>query len=217
MAPTPMVPGAASAVPEDREVTDLVAAARCGDEVAFGRLYRHFAERVFRFCLFRVGRPADAEDLTQLVFLRVVEALPRFEERGTPFAAWLFRIARNVTIDFRRTHRDQAALDSVPAALEVDRRDDLLMAVEREMLLWAMDGLTRDQHDVIWFRYFADLPTSVVAVLMDRDEVTVRSLQARAIAALRRRLGGEPAGHRRLLSRNPGAVHAAPLAEVQPT
>lgn len=212
-----MVPGAVTAASEDREVTDLVAAARCGDEVAFGRLYRHFAARVFRFCLFRVGRPADAEDLTQLVFLRVVEALPRFEERGTPFAAWLFRIARNVTIDFRRGHRDQADLDSVPAAFEIDRRDDLLMAVEREMLLRAVDGLTRDQRDVIWYRYFADLPTSAVAELMDRDEVTVRSLQARAIAALRRGLASEPATRESLLNRSSGGIRATRLPEVRPT
>lgn len=217
MAATTLVTGTPNVVPHDREIADLVAAARCGDEVAFGRLYHHFAERVFRFCLFRVGRPADAEDLTQQVFLRVVEALPRFEERGTPFAAWLFRIARNVTIDFRRGHRSQADLDSMPVAFEIDRRDDLGEAIERETLLKAVDRLTRDQRDVIWYRYFADLPTSAVAELMDRDEVTVRSLQARAIAALRRGLASEGSSDRHVSSRSAGVIRVSRLPMVGPS
>ena len=208
------VTGTPDWAPDDTDLTGLVAAARCGDEVAFARLYRHFAERVFRFCLFRVGRPSDAEDLTQQVFLRVVEALPRFEDRGRPFAAWLFRIARNVTIDFRRAHRDQPDLDAIPVAFEVDRRDDLNSAIERDVLLEAMNGLTRDQRDVIWYRYFADLPTSAIAELMARDEVTVRSLQTRAIAALRRRLDddGVPGRGQFVGGAAAGLVAAVPVA-----
>ena len=215
MATATAVAGALVRAPDDTDLNDLVAAARRGDEVAFARLYRHFAERVFRFCLFRAGRPSDAEDLTQQVFLHVIEALPRYEDRGTPFAAWLFRIARNVTIDFRRAHRDQPDLDAIPVAFEVDRRDDLAAAIERDTLFEAMDGLTRDQRDVIWYRYFADLSTSEIAGLMERDEVTVRSLQARAIAGLRRRLDDDGVPGRRQFVGRAAAGMVAPVPVVR--
>src|SRR4051812_22006501 len=83
----------------------LVDAARAGDASAFRALYEHFAPQIYRFALFRLRRAADAEDLTQRVFVKVIEALPRYEHRGLPFRAWLFRIARNAVIDVQRVTR----------------------------------------------------------------------------------------------------------------
>ena len=183
---------AASSAPvgsTDLEVAALVAAARSGDEAAFTSLYRRFADRVYRFCLLRVQRPADAEDLTQQTFIRVIENLPRFEERGVPFGAWLFRIARNATIDFERSRRPMADVEEVViSATSVSPFDAI---GDRQALAWAIDRLPVAQREVLAYRYFADLTTAEVAVLMHRTEATVRSLQARAIAGLRRRLAEE--------------------------
>ncbi|HMJ80991.1 MAG TPA: sigma factor, partial [Candidatus Dormibacteraeota bacterium] len=63
---------------DDLEVGRLVARARAGDRQAFGELYDRYAERVFRFALARLPEPADAEDLVQRVFLKAIEALPRY-------------------------------------------------------------------------------------------------------------------------------------------
>lgn len=172
----------------DLEVAALVAAARSGDEAAFTSLYRRFADRVYRFCLLRVRRPADAEDLTQQTFIRVIENLPRFEERGVPFGAWLFRIARNATIDFERSRRPMADVEEVAVSTSVSPFDAI---GDRQALAWAIDHLPVAQREVLGYRYFADLTTAEVAVLMHRTEATVRSLQARAIVGLRRRLAEE--------------------------
>jgi RNA polymerase sigma-70 factor (ECF subfamily) len=173
----------------DPRIARLVAAAQGGDVDAFCELYRVFAPRVYRFCRFRVVRPVDAEDLVQETFERAIEALPRYEDRGLPFAAWLFRIARNLVIDFERSRRDDLDLDDlVRSRGEAGGADGLDGAIERDALLQGMAGLTVDQREVIAYRFFADLTARETGRLMNRHEATVRALQSRAIAALRRRL-----------------------------
>jgi RNA polymerase sigma-70 factor (ECF subfamily) len=165
----------------------LVADARCGHESAFTELYRRYADRVYRFCLFRVHRPADAEDLMQQTFVRAIEALPRYEERGLPFGAWLFRIARNVVIDFQRSCRDHVDLEALTlTGADPSIEDDTDGLAERDALLGALARLTPDQREVLGYRFFADLSARETGRLMDRDEATIRGLQARALGALRR-------------------------------
>src|SRR5512132_148036 len=95
---------------DDAAIERLVAEARSGDEWAFGMIFDHYHEAIYRFIASRVHRPSDAEDLTQLVFVKALEALPRYEARGVPFGGWLFRLARNAIIDQIRTHRDHLPL-----------------------------------------------------------------------------------------------------------
>ena len=179
---------AADAVAETR-VALLVAHAQLGDVDAFRELYREFAPRVYRFCRSRVLHPADAEDLAQQTFLKAIEALPGYEDRGLPFAAWLFRIARNLVIDLERARRDHLDVDDlVRSGREVSGADELEGSDDRDALVRAMAGLTHDQREVLGYRFFADLTARETGRLMDRDEATVRALQARALLALRRRL-----------------------------
>ncbi|HEY8437032.1 MAG TPA: sigma factor, partial [Candidatus Limnocylindrales bacterium] len=77
---------------DDAAIERLVAEARDGDPWAFGLIFDHYHDRVYRFIASRVQRPSDAEDLTQHVFVKALEALPRYEPRGIPFGGWLFRL-----------------------------------------------------------------------------------------------------------------------------
>jgi len=190
----PASAGSVFAAARDEEaIRGLVIAARSGDEAAFVSVYRTYAPDVYRFCLARVGRPEDAEDLLQQTFLRVVEALPRYEDRGLPFGAWLFRIARSVTVDQHRRRRDELSLDTEggepngvpPAPLALDLGD-------REMLLAALASLTPDQREVVRLRFFADLTARECGLILGRDEAAVRALQWRALAALRRAMDSTP-------------------------
>ncbi|HEY7355449.1 MAG TPA: sigma-70 family RNA polymerase sigma factor, partial [Ktedonobacterales bacterium] len=73
----------------------LVAAAQA-DPAAFDALYQRYLARVYRYLRAHVGSDDEAADLTQQVFLKALDALPRYRPRGAPFAAWLFQIARHV-------------------------------------------------------------------------------------------------------------------------
>src|SRR5512135_1339680 len=92
---------------------DLIARARRGDVQAFGELYEHSLDAIYRYIFYRVGEVAEAEDLTETVFLKAWEALDRYEVRDVPFTAWLYRIAHNVIIDRHRTHKTDVSLDAI--------------------------------------------------------------------------------------------------------
>ncbi len=78
---------------DDAAIERLVDDARSGDAWAFGQLFDHFHLPIYRYIVSRIHSPADTEDLTQLVFVKALEALPRYESRGIPFGGWLFRLA----------------------------------------------------------------------------------------------------------------------------
>ena len=111
---------------DDAAIERLVAEAQGGDAWAFGMIFDHYHVSIYRYIASRVHRPSDAEDLTQLVFVKALEALPRYESRGIPFGGWLFRLARNAVIDHVRTRHDHAELDSISERAHGDvgsRRD----------------------------------------------------------------------------------------------
>jgi RNA polymerase sigma-70 factor, ECF subfamily len=178
---------------DDETLDRLVAEAQRGNPEAFGRIFDAYVGPIHRFIASRVNRPSDAEDLTQLVFVKALEALPRYEARGIPFGGWLFRLARNAIIDQVRTRRDHLSLvaavtreteDAGPEAMAA-LRDDL------ERVARALIELTDDQREVIELRFFAGLSVHETADAMGRQDGTVRGLQFRALAALRRSLGIE--------------------------
>ncbi len=176
---------------DDGAIDRLVEAAAAGDPDAFGALFDRYYVPVHRFVAARVGRPSDAEDLAQLVFVKALEALPRYEARGIPFGGWLFRLARNVVIDHVRTRREHATLDIVTERSSEDASPDDLAVLRQEMdsVAHALRRLTPEQREAIELRFFAGLSAKEAAEVMGRQEGTVRGLQFRAIAALRRDLG----------------------------
>ena len=175
----------------DAAIDRLVTEARAGDTWAFGLIFDHYHEPIYRYIASRVHRPADAEDLTQHVFVKALEALPRYEARGVPFGGWLFRLARNAVIDHVRTRHDHAELDSVLGRAHGEAGPDEIAVVRQELdaVGSALAGLTDEQRETIELRFFAGLSARETAEAMGKQEGTVRGLQFRAIAALRRQLG----------------------------
>jgi RNA polymerase sigma-70 factor (ECF subfamily) len=178
---------------DDESLDRLVAEAQGGDPEAFGRIFDAYSGPIFRFIASRVRSPSDAEDLTQLVFVKALEALPRYEARGVPFGGWLFRLARNAIIDEVRTRRDHLSLVSAVTRETDDAGPEASAALRDDLdrVAQAMSELTDDQREVIELRFFAGLSVLETAVAMGRQEGTVRGLQFRAIAALRRAIGIE--------------------------
>ena len=194
---------------DDAAIERLVDEARAGDAWAFGQLFDHFHLPVYRYVASRVRHPSDAEDLTQLVFVKALEALPRYESRGIPFGGWLFRLARNAVIDHVRTSHEHADLAQSVERAGADAGPDELAVIRQEIeaVRSALATLTDDQRDAIALRFFAGLSAREAAEAMGKQEGTIRGLQFRAIAALRRQLGIE----------EPEAVFVPPAAlEQQP-
>jgi len=161
----------------------LVEAAQADPE-RFAELYERNFERVYAFVVRRVRQRQDAEDLTAEVFRTALENLPRFEWRGLPFAAWLFRIAANALADrWQRVAREQG--DPPPEEPDEAAAKD----IERRALLYQLVGaLPADQQQVVLARFVEAKSIRDIARELGRSEGAVKQLQFRALQALRTRI-----------------------------
>jgi RNA polymerase sigma-70 factor (ECF subfamily) len=181
---------------DDAAIERFVQEAKSGNAEAFGQLFDHYHEPIYRYVASRVHHPTDAEDLTQTVFVKALEALPRYETRGVPFGGWLFRLARNAVIDFVRTRHDHVDLDAVGQRSAAEAQPDVVILIRHDVeeVGIALAALTNEQREAIALRFFSGLSAREAAEAMGKQEGTVRGLQFRAIAALRRQLGIEVMG-----------------------
>jgi RNA polymerase sigma-70 factor (ECF subfamily) len=173
-------------------VHELVDRSVKGDVEAFGSLYDLLCEDVYRYFYYQVGSSQDAEDLVSRTFLRAWRAIGSFRWRGKPFEAWLFTVARNQLIDFRRERRRGEAeleadyIDAKPGP-EAIALANFEAAATRQALL----RLTADQREVLVLRFYLNHDSREIAQIMGKGEGTVRGLQLRALRALRRHLTDE--------------------------
>ena len=170
----------------------LAARASQGDRAAYGELYEHYVDKIYRYIYYKVGQRAEAEDLTSLTFLKAWDAIGDYEWRNHPFGAWLFRIAHNLVVDHHRARKDHLALDDASPQLEGRAsRDEVrpervlneMLTVER--VRHAIGRLTEDQQQVLVLRFFEELSTGEVANIMGKRRGAIRGLQFRALSALR--------------------------------
>jgi len=172
----------------------LVKKAIFGDTQAFGGIYERYAVNIYRFFCAQLADTLGAEDLTSEVFLRAWSALPRYRERGYPFSAFLFKIARNALIDYRRKNVDaiygsQEGIDLLP-----DNNPMVGEQIARHQShrnLWRLlNEMKENYRTVLVLRFINGLSTREVARIMDRSEGSVRVLQHRGLKALREKMEG---------------------------
>lgn len=174
------------------EEAKLVSGAQAGDSEAFGRLYRAYVQAIYRYLFLRLSDTSLAEDLTAEVFLRAVDGLPRYIQRGLPFGAWLFRIARDRLVDYYRqsARRPTAELDdNLPSDLP-EPSDSVVDSETAETLREALAKLTDEQRDVIQFRFMEEWSLEETARVMNKSVNAVKALQHRALNALNRFMKG---------------------------
>jgi RNA polymerase sigma-70 factor (ECF subfamily) len=168
----------------------LVAQARDGDAESFGSLYRRYVDPIYRYLFIRLGDSKEAEDLTEDVFFRSFRALGGYRERGLPFSAFLYQVAKNVLIDYYRQQKGEIELSRSEPALETLRPLDDQVIRDEQMrdLRRAMDEMPSNYREVIILRVILAMPTNVVANWMNLSEGATRVLLHRALASLRGRM-----------------------------
>ena len=164
------------------------------DPARFADLYENNFERVYAYIVRRVGNRAETEDLTSEVFHQALANLKRFEWRGIPFAAWLFRIAANLISDrWQRSGREQLADD--PEQIDLAQASPVeIEEVERRATLFRLvNTLPAEQQRVVVLRFVEQKSIKEVAREIRKTEGAVKQLQFRAISSLRARMGGADA------------------------
>jgi RNA polymerase sigma-70 factor, ECF subfamily len=168
----------------------LVEAARTGIE-AYAVLYRRYLGRVYRYVRTRTATDQEAEDLTQEIFLRAYEALPRYVPKGIPFAAWLMRIARNHLIDTHRRRRTTIPWEHLPESLHpVEETDIPTMLVRREdgaRLRELLMALPDDKRELLALRFVAGLKVHEIALVVGKSRAATEKQLARTLHSLKER------------------------------
>ena len=155
----------------------------------FAELYDRYFDRIYAFALTRAGNRAAAEDITADTFRQAFENLSRFQWRGVPFSAWLFRIAANTATDYyQRASREQALPE--PGGESDPSWENRLIEVEtRTQLFDLVRRLPREQRRVIVMRFGEEKSISEVAQSMNKSEGAIKALQHRAVQTLRAWVG----------------------------
>ena len=166
----------------------LVQRAKQGDQKAFAQLYEENFDRVYRYVALRIGDKIEAEDMTQQVFVKVLQSISSFQWRGKPFAAWLFRIAHNQVVDYLRKKKKRAAIPLDESLVSGDSNPQLMaeQSLDTEQLLLATRRLTAAQREVISLRFAGGLSIVEVAKTMGKSQGAIKALQHSAIVALRK-------------------------------
>ena len=169
---------------------DVVARAIKGDGEAFAQLYEEHFDKVYRYIHLRLGNQAEAEDLTQDVFIKALEAIGSYKWRNLPFASWLFRIAHNKVIDYlrKRGKVEKVALEDVTLVAESDPLRITERNIEIGRLVENIKNLSPAQREVISLRFGAELSIAEVAKILGKSPGTVKALQYNGIAALKNML-----------------------------
>jgi RNA polymerase sigma-70 factor (ECF subfamily) len=171
---------------------DLVEAAQRGETEAFGRLYDHYSDTVYRYIYYRVGSKATAEDLTSETFLRALRRIGTFTWQGRDFGAWLVTIARNLVADHFKSSRFRLEVTTgeMLDANEVERspEDDVLEQLSNEALLTAVRKLNPQQQECVTLRFLQGLSVAETARVMGKNEGAIKTLQYRAVRTLARLL-----------------------------
>ncbi|MDA8395140.1 MAG: sigma-70 family RNA polymerase sigma factor [Candidatus Dormibacteraeota bacterium] len=180
--------------PHDLEEERQLVEAAKKDPAAFARLYDRYVDAIHAYVYHQTGSWERAEDVTATTFMRAYAEIGKFEWRGVPYSAWLYRVASNQILrDHRRPgwiELPDGLVDPGEGPEEAALRSDRVAKVQA-----AVRRLSRDQRQAITLRFGAGLRNAEVAQVMRKSEGAVKLLIFRALRKLEERLGPEFATH----------------------
>ena len=178
------------------EESRLVLRAIKRDAAAFGLLYESHLDRIYRYVFYRVGTTGEAEDMTEIVFLKAWEAIDRYQPRGVPFIAWLYRLAHNLVVDSYRSRRPSIALEDIKETEEPGANvlDQVEQQIDADEVRTAVRTLSPEHQQMIVLRFVEGLSHAEVAQITGKSEGAMRVVQYRALQALAKMLRADEEG-----------------------
>ncbi len=169
----------------------LVAQAKVNRE-AFGLLYERYVEKIYSYIYYRTGNAADAEDLTARVFVRALQNIDGYEDRGYAFSAWLYRIAHNLVANWHRDNSRRPTIDIDDLAqwhVAGKGPEDITALLEdRARLLEAIRTLPGERQELLTLKFVDQLSNAEIGEVMGRSEGAIKSLYHRTLLALRQEI-----------------------------
>lgn len=172
---------------DDKKERKLLQGAQRGDKKAIADLYDTHYRAVFNYIFYRVSDQQAAEDLSAEVFIRMINKLPAYIDRGRPFLAWLYTIARNIVIDHHRVMEKKEEVSIKEDLLEDQIRTPDQQVQDRQTsdcFKSALELMPESQRQLLIFRFINGFSTPKIIQLLDKSDRAVRSLQHRALRTL---------------------------------
>lgn len=169
----------------------MLAGVRRLDPEALAAAHDTYYPAIFRYIAYKVGNQETAEDLTSEVFVRLLDAVRDRHAPQNTLRGWLYSVASHIVADYHRKHYRGGQEVALYEGLESDIKSPAELAVRKqtlEALHAALGELTDDQQDVIALRFGYEMAIKEVAETIGKSEGAVKQLQARAVAALSRRM-----------------------------
>lgn len=172
---------------------DLLIKEACSDSAAFAQLYRLHYDGIFRYCARRLFNRHTAEDVTSIVFFKVMRTIGSFDGNAKDFRNWLYRIATNAVNDHLRSAKRRAdAIRNIALEQGSDHTLDAESNTERQEKVLpvkqALLTLKPKQQTVITLRFFEKLRLTEIAEILGQNPATTRSQLSRALSSLRKKL-----------------------------
>lgn len=175
---------------------------RKGDRLSFERIYRHFMPKIYRFVFLKLRDKYMAEDITSEIFIKVYKNLEAANLNALTFKIWLYKISKNVLIDFYRSkdrQPEEILIDDFEynddlknviknKFTEENQFDDKELNFENPDLIEALSELPEIQREAIILRYVEDLNYSAIGKILNKNETAVRVLKFRALINLKNKL-----------------------------
>lgn len=173
--------------PDAAEIEIMVRASQRGDSNAFAKIYDCFVNPIYRYIYYRVGAN-DAEDMTELVFLKTWEHIEQYKPGQGSFNSWVFRIAHNVIIDHYRSERENGELSEEIEDMrkEANTAHSAHNHFDKEILNRAMRELKDHYRQILVLKYMNEFSNDEIGHIMGRSQAGLRILQFRALRALKR-------------------------------
>jgi RNA polymerase sigma-70 factor (ECF subfamily) len=169
-------PDGRPSAPTKERVAELVRLAQQKDRDAFEQLYRLYYRSIYTLARFYM--PGQAEDIVAETFLRAWGALERYRDRGRPFAAWLYAIARHIVADeFKARRRTEPRSELPDGPTDWDHDDRILLAM-------GLARLSKTQRVVVELKYLIGLSHQEIAVILHKSVGAVKALRWRALQNL---------------------------------
>jgi RNA polymerase sigma-70 factor (ECF subfamily) len=168
---------------------EIIQKAQEGDQEAFGEIFEALVAPIYRFSFFRVADNTNAEKLTEEVFLKIWKSLRKFRPHGKiTFKVWAFQIAHSTVERF--LERVKKMGDERKFFLAQQNHSSVSVEHhEQQKLADAFFELPTTQADAVIYKYFCDLPTIEIGLILEKTEGAVRILQSRGLKKLREGLG----------------------------
>ncbi|MFA5014409.1 MAG: sigma-70 family RNA polymerase sigma factor [Actinomycetota bacterium] len=173
-----------------------------GDNFYFEKIYRHFFSKIYRYISLRIFNKDIAEDLTSEVFIRVYRNLNKVNLNAITIKVWIYKIARNLIIDYFRSSQNRINLKSFDEYLEKDKEIESLdsalvdqgeiilndMLFKNEKLIDALNSLPETQREIIFLRYAEGMDFKSISLILNKREIALRALKFRALENLKSKL-----------------------------